>query len=151
MRTPSKLNLHLQPNSFLDFLGCWQKQAPVTFSPHLFMVQYRCWTWSSQIPCPQPSLECVKNFFQKWDLTDRALGQMIPVHPYKYFGFTRFVRQSPPPSVPIYHQMVICWELCPSLDKAWLSKIHFMTASLIMQPQSWSLTSGLVPYPQYHA
>lgn len=41
------------------------------------------------------------------DPMDRGLHQMFPVHPHYSFGFTRSVRQPPPPSDPTHSQLVI--------------------------------------------
>lgn len=113
------------------------QQAPVTFSPHLFMVscaiQALNMVHSNSMSSASPRM-CEK--FLPEVGPDR---QMFPVHPYKSFVLTRFVRQSPPPSVQAYHQLVICWDLFCLL----LSKIHYTAACLIMQPQSWSLTSTM--------
>lgn len=70
--------------------------------------------------------------------TDRGLQQMFPIHPRYMLQFTR---QSPLPSDPTQHHVVISGQLCCSLHSSKKHPKH-TAAGLMIQLQSRSLSSG---------
>ncbi len=59
------------------------------------------------------------------DLSDRRFGQTFPADRYSTLGSAESVQLPPPPSDPTHHQVVISWQLRPSLHPS-VQDIRFL-------------------------